>query len=552
MVLCHWIGILSLCITHLFKMISIIVPVYNVEHYLSSTIESLIHQVGDINFEIILIDDGSTDSSGEICDKYASENDNITVVHKLNGGLSSARNAGIEAARGEYLMFVDGDDCLDPSTISTLTRAVSLHPNCDVIQYRYEEVPPSMQLGHCVPEELTDYYECTNEHDYFEQLYQLGGVAASACTKLIKRSVVGDLRFKEGVVHEDEEFVTGLLPKCSCIGYCSNEFYKYLMRPGSIIHSNFSSKRLNIIQILKDRITYLEGRSYVDLVEKYRYKLYDILLLLWDSAYKSHDVDSVVILEEELNELSCIRPRKCQDIIILKSGVLRSSILRTLFHFRTLLRPVVQKVRNARIKYIRYKECKRRRKQLKYKDFTIISNNCWGGLVYQYFGLRYSSPTVGLFMMDDDYIKFLENIDYYLSQSLVFITHSESKYRESLQRETTAKDSYPVALLGDVEVHFMHYLSQEEAIQKWEYRKSRINKERLLIKMSQRSSNDPKLLERFENLPYANKICFTEVDYPGKSFIQVPELKRLNIQGGDETPFVMDKVDLVSLINGLF
>ena len=70
--------------------------------------------------------------------------------------------------------------------------------------------------------------------------------------------------------------------------------------------------------------------------------------------------------------------------------------------------------------------------------------------------------------------------------------------------------------------------------------------------MSQRSSNDPKLLERFENLPYANKICFTEVDYPGKSFIQVPELKRLNIQGGDETPFVMDKVDLVSLINGLF
>ena len=532
-------------------MISIIVPVYNIEHYLSSTIESLIHQAGDNNYEIILINDGSTDSSGEICDKYASENDNITVVHKFNGGLSSARNAGIEAARGEYLMFVDGDDSLDPATISTLTRAVSLHPNCDVIQYRYEEVPPSMQLGHCVPEELTDYYECTNEHDYFEQLYQLGGVAASACTKLIKRSVVDDLRFKEGVVHEDEEFVTGLLPKCSCIGYCSNEFYKYLMRPGSIIHSNFSSKRLNIIQILKDRITYLEGRSYVDLVEKYRYKLYDILLVLWNSAYSSADKDSVSVIESELNQLSYIKPRKCNDILILKSGVLRSSILCGLFHVRALLRPLVQKVRNAKIKYIRYKECKRRRKQLKFTDFTIISNNCWGGLVYQYFGLPYNTPIAGCGFMDEDYLKFLENFDYYISLPLEFINYSSSKrYRYYLQKKID-RPSCPIAILDDVEVCFTHYSSENEAREKWERRCKRINKDKMLIKMSQRYTTSTEVLERFEKLPYANKICFTEIDYPGKSFIQVPELKRLNIQGGEETPYVMEKIDIVSLINNL-
>ena len=258
------IGILSLCITHLFNMISIIVPIYNVERYLPSTLDSLIHQEGNTDYEILLIDDGSTDGSASICEKYAGEYSRISVIHKSNGGLSSARNAGIDVARGEYLMFVDGDDCLDPVTISSLAKAASEHPNCDIIQFRYEEVSPSMPLGHCTKEELENYYECTDEYGYFLQLYQLGGVAASACTKLIKRSAIGDLRFKEGIIHEDEEFITRLLPQCRCIGYCSNQFYKYAMRPGSIIHSNFSNRRLDVIPILKERITYLEKQGYKD------------------------------------------------------------------------------------------------------------------------------------------------------------------------------------------------------------------------------------------------------------------------------------------------
>lgn len=532
-------------------MISIIVSVYNVERYLISSLESLINQEGQADYEIVLVDDGSTDNSGDICSRYALENDKVSVVKKTNGGLSSARNAGIEAAKGEYLIFVDGDDCLDPVTMSALTKAISLHPNCDIIQFRYEEVFPTMPLGHCVSDELADYYECTSEHDFFLQLHQLGGVAASVCTKLFKRSVIGDMRFKEGILHEDEEFVTRLLPKCSCIGYCSNEFYKYLMRPGSIIHSEFSRRRLDIIQILKDRIAYFEKKGYSDLVEMFKSKMYGILRILWDDAYSSNDTDSMILIEGELDQLNSIKAQQFFDFLVLKAGVLRAHILRGEYHLKRKLKPLLQKARNAKIKYDRYKECKKRRKQLKFTDFTIISNNCWGGLVYQYFGLQYTSPTIGLFMMDDDYIKFLENLDYYLSQSLTFITHEESKYHESLQRETTAKETYPIALLDDIEVHFMHYHSNEEAMQKWEYRKKRINKEHLLVKMSQRSSNNQEILERFENLPYVNKICFTESVHPSKIFIHIPELKRLNIQGGDETPFVMEKVDLVSLINNM-
>lgn len=534
--------------------ISIIVPVYNIERFLPSTLDSLIHQEGGSDYEIILVDDGSTDNSGSICDKYANEYKNISVIHKQNGGLSSARNAGIDAAQGDYLMFLDGDDCLDPVTITSLSAAVSLHPNCDVIQFRYEEVAPAMPLGHCTATELIDYYECTDEYSYFLQLYQLGGVVASACTKLIRKSVIGELRFKEGILHEDEEFITRLVPPCCCIGYCSNEFYKYAMRPGSIVHSNFSRKRLDVISILKERVAYFERQGYKDLVEKFSSKLYTNLCRFWSEAYMAQDQGSIRLIEQEIGELASKRIKVGKGLLhtlILKSGNCRPFILRLLFTLKKHLKPLVKKVRNAKIKYDRHRECKARRERLKFTDFTIISNNCWGGLVYQYFGLPYATPTIGLFMMDDDYIKFLENLDHYLSQSLVFISHAESKYKERLQRESTAKESYPIALLDDIEVHFLHYKSSEEAEKKWEYRKSRINKDRLLVKMSQRSSNDRTMLERFEKLPFKNKICFTESMREGEGFIHIPELKRLNIQGGDETPFVMDKVDLAELINNM-
>ncbi len=533
--------------------ISIIVPAYNVQRYIRNSVDSILCQ-NSLDWELILVDDGSTDGTSIVCDELTKKDSRISVVHKNNGGLSSARNAGIDVARGEYLMFVDGDDCLDPVTVSSLTAAASLHPECDIIQFRYEEVSPTMPLGHCTTNEIIDYYECTDEYNYFLQLFKLGGVAASACTKLIKRSVVGNLRFKEGIIHEDEEFVTRLLPQCRCIGYCSNEFYKYAMRPGSIVHSYFSRKRLDVISILKERIAYLEKQGYMDLAEKFASNLYTNLSRLWNDAYKAKDMDSVHLVEREISELASKRIKVGKgvfDILILKSGCCRSYLLRTHYHLKKLIKPFAQKIRNARTKYNRHKQCKTRKKQLKYTDFTIISNNCWGGIVYQYFGLQYSSPTVGLFMMDDDYIKFLERLDYYLSQPLVFISHTESKYQERLQRETTAKECYPIALLDDIEVHFLHYKSTEEAQKKWEYRKTRINKNRLLVKMSQRSSDDLNILEQFEKLPYKNKICFTEYERIGKEFVHIPELKRLNIQGGDETPFVMDKVDLVELINNM-
>lgn len=535
-------------------MITIIVPIFNIERFLPTTVQSLLTQEGDMDYEIILVDDGSTDGSPVLCDKYASENRKIRVIHKDNGGLSSARNAGLEIATGDYILFLDGDDCLVPNTLSSLSKAANEHFECDLIQFRYEEVSAATPYGHKVNSALIDYYECDNEHDFFMQLYQLGGVAASACTKLIKRAVLSDLRFKEGIIHEDEQFTTHLLQRCKCVGYCSNEFYKYTMRQGSIIHSGFSPKELQTIDILNERIDYLRHMGYSDLVTVFQSRLFANLCLMWPKVYAIKDYKSLSVIEVSMN-YACVRSKisvlGLENKLILYSGCLRSLTCKSIYYTKKIVLPLKRKVKNALTKLKNRLECKRRRDKLKYKDFSIISNNCWGGLVYQYFGLPYSSPTVGLFIMDDDYIKFLERFDYYIEQPLRFISFDASRYYDYLSRESTAKMSYPIARLDDIEVHFMHYHSKEEAETKWTRRCKRINRNRLLVKMSQRYISGIEILDRFDAVPFKNKICFTEADYPKQGFIKIEELKHLNIQGGDETPYVMNKVDLVQLVNSL-
>lgn len=326
------------------------------------------------------------------------------------------------------------------------------------------------------------------------------------------------------------------------------------MRDGSIIHSGFSAKKLQVITIYEERINYLENKGYEELANLFKSKLFSNLYLLWSEAYSSKDKNSLDIIESQMKKWSSTSNIKVDELetkIVAHSIFFQHAVCKTFFYTRKQLRPVKRKIQNARCKIVESYKKYTRRKKLRNTDFSIISNNCWGGLVYQYFGLQYTSPTVGLFFMDEDYIKFIENLDYYLSLSLKFISINDSRYKEQLQLESTAKDGYPIALLDDIEVHFLHYHSIQEAEQKWNKRLKRLNRNKLLIKMSQRTSNGSEILERFERLPFKNKICFTEYERCNPIFVTIPELHLLNIQGGDETPFVLDKVDILTLINGM-
>lgn len=139
------------------------------------------------------------------------------------------------------------------------------------------------------------------------------------------------------------------------------------------------------------------------------------------------------------------------------------------------------------------------RKKLINKDFTIISDNCWGGQVYQDLGIEYNTPFIGLFIVSPDYIRLVKNLEHYLSQPLTFI--NSSKYRDNVQ--------YPIGLLDDVEIHFMHYKNEKEAIEKWNRRLNRMNWDNLFFKVNDRDYCTDRLLKEFDELSYSRKIIFT-------------------------------------------
>lgn len=143
------------------------------------------------------------------------------------------------------------------------------------------------------------------------------------------------------------------------------------------------------------------------------------------------------------------------------------------------------------------------KKRIKSRDFTIISNNCWAGKVYQYFDMPYLSPTVGLYFFAEDYLKFISDLHYYFSLELNFISADKSKYRDILiQRKHT---NVPIAHLGDIEIIFLHYHSEEEVQEKWERRKKRVNYDNIFIKFSKMNLCTEDDIEKFSVLPFQNK-----------------------------------------------
>ncbi len=180
------------------------------------------------------------------------------------------------------------------------------------------------------------------------------------------------------------------------------------------------------------------------------------------------------------------------------------------------------------------------RLRLKNKEFTIISNNCWGGLISQKYGLPYRSPTCGLLIMGDDYIKFCANLKHYLSQKLEFINFSDGKYSGVIKH-----DPFPVAKLDDIEVYFMHYPTEEEAAEKWYRRAERINWDCIIYKISERETFTPEIMKKFAELPLENKLIFASEKYTDDTVI----IDGIDTYIGDETPLIEKYFDDAKYLN---
>ncbi|MCF8002344.1 MAG: DUF1919 domain-containing protein [Halanaerobiales bacterium] len=206
-------------------------------------------------------------------------------------------------------------------------------------------------------------------------------------------------------------------------------------------------------------------------------------------------------------------------------------------------------------KYQRSKLCnnfitaKIRQAKLNNKNFTIISNNCWGGVCYEYFGLRKASPTIGMYIFSHDYIKFLKDLKKYLRKKIIFIDYKESKYKDILEKR--GHTNVPIGLLEDVEIIFLHYPNNEIAKKKWYRRVKRVNYDNLIIKYSNQNQSSYKDILEFSKLKYKNKVFFLSKfinDFPDA--IYYPEFKDAPELMNDT--YIWNKyIDIFSIINGL-
>ncbi len=232
------------------KLISIIVPVYNVKAYLDRCIISLINQTYK-NLEIILVDDGSKDGSGAICDKYASEDSRIKVIHKQNGGVSSARNLGLDIATGEYIGFIDSDDYVETGMYEALYN-VAVSENADMTMTGFTQVRVG---GNSQINEVDFSIDWSKENiikNYFKQGI-VKEIMYSPCNKLYKKSLINDLRFSEKYrMGEDILFIFQCVERANKFSCVKGVFYNYVMRENSAMTSSFSKKRLDYIYAIKE------------------------------------------------------------------------------------------------------------------------------------------------------------------------------------------------------------------------------------------------------------------------------------------------------------
>lgn len=275
--------------------ISVIVPVYNVAAYLPVCIESLQKQKFS-GMEIILVDDGSSDEGGKLCDDYGRKDSRIVVLHKKNGGLSSARNAGIKKARGKYIGFVDGDDWVSEDMFGTLYRLAEAK-QAEIAACRFCEIGPQ-------DVEKTDGTSSVTVLDPEDMLkkFFLRQITESVCDKLFLRELFCDVRFPEGEINEDTAVFVKLVMKSRKNVFLDSTLYFYRIREGSITKSGYSP-RFRVVDRHMQEIEALTDEKYPRL-KPYREYFFGVhyyclvLSVLKDSSRKEYQQDYVYYLRQ--------------------------------------------------------------------------------------------------------------------------------------------------------------------------------------------------------------------------------------------------------------
>ena len=273
--------------------ISVIVPVYNVEQYLERCVDSIINQTYT-NLEIILVNDGSTDNSGKLCDELAKKDERIRVIHKENGGLSDARNRGIDESESDLVGFIDSDDYIDSDMYEVLLKNLN-DTDADLSMCALYDVYNNTPEAQVTNKET---WKLSSEQA-IKMVMEAKILSVTAVNKLYRKSLFTDLKFEVGKIAEDAFIMIKLLDKCEKIVATNEKKYYYVHRENSITTQKFSTKLLNVIEayeqnsnIILEKYPKLKDVAQTRMNWAYFYVL-DRLLL--DDNYNDKELENKLI-----------------------------------------------------------------------------------------------------------------------------------------------------------------------------------------------------------------------------------------------------------------
>lgn len=245
------------------QLISVIVPVYNVEKYIHRCVDSILNQTYR-NLEIILVDDGSPDNCGKICDKYAEADPRVKVIHQKNAGLSEARNAGINIAAGEYIAFVDSDDYIEQNMYETMYSELILN-KADICvcqwQYEFSDGKQVVDINN-IDSEIYGKMKAEKFAEFFYRGSYENGVVCAAWNKLYKADVFSEIRFV-GRLFEDDRIHNQILSKDYVVVVIPEQLYLYCENSDSLTNKSFRENRLLIFDILSERLSSFSNNEFI-------------------------------------------------------------------------------------------------------------------------------------------------------------------------------------------------------------------------------------------------------------------------------------------------
>ena len=238
-----------------YPLVSIIVPIYNSANYLPKCLDSLINQTYT-NIQIVLVNDGSTDNSDSVCKQYVSSDCRITYIDKENGGVSDARNYGLDNSKGEIIAFVDPDDWIELHTIEQTVKVMQVD-NSDIVTFGVNYVNED---GELIRKVTAKQNECLGTEESMKEFLNYNKIKQQVWDKIYKKSIIKEIRFEKGRAIEDVFWVHKIIGEAKKVSVIASAYYYYLQRSDSVMGKGYSKKWLDILDALRQRCDYIQDR----------------------------------------------------------------------------------------------------------------------------------------------------------------------------------------------------------------------------------------------------------------------------------------------------